>query len=243
MARKGNGPIRSRPARGGSKSGGEWVPASPPIAGYGGTSTTSVTIGLGSKVFTTQAGMAYAGGRVRASVATDTTKWLEGDAVYGASTMTIASDVFAGAGTYANWVFSVAGSRGATGAPGAGGATGAPGAAGEKWFTATGAPGSVAGAINGDWYLNSTNGDYYELVAAVWTLRGNLKGPQGVAGPPGASGSGSGDVTGPGVAVVNDELAAFNGTTGTAIKSERQENFRSCADLGAAGAGDRRAAH
>lgn len=41
---------------------------------------------------------------------------------------------------------------------------------------------------NGDFYLNTTNGDYYKKVASIWgSSLGNLTGPQGIQGIPGAS--------------------------------------------------------
>jgi len=68
------------------------------------------------------------------------------------------------------------------------GNAGTAGAAGEKWFTQSGAPSGATGAI-GDWSLDSANGDYYEKTgASTWTLRGNLKGPQGAAGTNGTPG-------------------------------------------------------
>jgi hypothetical protein len=86
------------------------------------------------------------------------------------------------------------GATGATGAQGTAGTTGTAGTPGEKWFTGSGAPaGSLAGSIIGDWYLDSTNGDYYEKTgASAWTIRGNLKGPAGATGSQGPQG-----VTGP----------------------------------------------
>lgn len=76
------------------------------------------------------------------------------------------------------------------------GATGTTGTAGEKWFTGSGAPAGATGSV-GDWYLDSATGDYYEKTgASTWTSRGNLRGPQGIPGTPGAAGenwfSGSG---------------------------------------------------
>lgn len=63
-----------------------------------------------------------------------------------------------------------------------GGPIGPKGDPGEKWFTGVGAPASTLGAI-GDWYMASDTGDFYEKTgAAAWTLRGNLKGPQGAPG-------------------------------------------------------------
>ncbi|MET4739707.1 hypothetical protein ABIF73_003846 [Bradyrhizobium japonicum] len=78
---------------------------------YGGTSTTSLAIGTGSKVFTTQAGLAYTNGaRVRASSGAN---WLEGVATYSGTTLTITSDKTNGSGTFASWTFNVAGQPGA----------------------------------------------------------------------------------------------------------------------------------
>lgn len=84
------------------------------------------------------------------------------------------------------------GIQGQQGPQGIQGNPGAAGAPGEVWFTGAGAPGGGTGIV-GDWYLNSANGDYYEKTGgAAWTLRGNLKGPQGnqgIQGVPGAAGS------------------------------------------------------
>ena len=78
---------------------------------YGGTSTTSLAIGTGSKVFTTQAGLAYTNGaRVRASSGAN---WLEGVATYSGTTLTITSDKTNGTGTFTSWTFNVAGQPGA----------------------------------------------------------------------------------------------------------------------------------
>jgi len=70
------------------------------------------------------------------------------------------------------------------GPQGPGGIPGQTGLRGEVWFTGAGAPNTISGALLGDWYLNSTNGDYYDLTTlpSTWTLRGNLKGPAGAAG-------------------------------------------------------------
>lgn len=58
------------------------------------------------------------------------------------------------------------GTQGPQGNPGTTGSTGAPGAAGARgsqWFTGAGAPSVVGGAVIGDMYLNTTNGDVYQL--------------------------------------------------------------------------------
>jgi hypothetical protein len=82
------------------------------------------------------------------------------------------------------------GPTGATGATGSTGATGPAGTPGENWFSGTGAPaGTLAGSVVGDWYLDSTTGDVYEKTgASAWTLRANIKGPQGIQGIQGIQG-------------------------------------------------------
>jgi hypothetical protein len=81
---------------------------------YGGTSTTSLAIGTGSKAFTTQAGLAYQNGaRVRATATAGATGWLEGVVTYSGATLTITSDKTSGSGTGTAWNFNVVGQPGA----------------------------------------------------------------------------------------------------------------------------------
>lgn len=83
-------------------------------AGYGGTSTTSFAISVASKVFATQAGLAYTNGaRVRASSAANTSNWMEGLATYSGTTLTIAVDKTNGGGTFADWNLNIVGQPGA----------------------------------------------------------------------------------------------------------------------------------
>ncbi|GMO40871.1 carbohydrate-binding protein [Bradyrhizobium sp. TM233] len=84
-------------------------------AGYGGTSTTSLALGTGSKAFTTQAGLAYTNGaRVRASYAADPSNyWMEGVATYSGTTLTITVDKVNNSGTWASWNFNIVGQPGA----------------------------------------------------------------------------------------------------------------------------------
>ncbi|WP_445222134.1 hypothetical protein ACKWRH_20890 [Bradyrhizobium sp. Pa8] len=83
-------------------------------AGYGGTSTTSLAVGTGSKAFTTQAGLAYQNGaRVRASSAANTSNWMEGLATYSGTTLTMTADKTNGSGTLADWNLNVVGQPGA----------------------------------------------------------------------------------------------------------------------------------
>ncbi|UFW75215.1 hypothetical protein [Bradyrhizobium sp. WU425] len=83
-------------------------------AGYGGTSTTSLAIGTGSRVFGTQAGLAYTNGaRVRASSAANTANWMEGLVTYSGTTLTMTSAKVGGSGTFADWNLNVVGESGA----------------------------------------------------------------------------------------------------------------------------------
>jgi hypothetical protein len=49
------------------------------------------------------------------------------------------------------------------GPAGTNGAAGAAGARGSRWFGGVGAPGTVTGAVAGDWYLDTASGQTYEL--------------------------------------------------------------------------------
>ncbi|UGY23166.1 pyocin knob domain-containing protein [Bradyrhizobium septentrionale] len=83
-------------------------------AGYGGTSTTSLTIGAGAQAFTTQAGLAYQNGaRVRATSTANPSNWMEGLATYAGTILTITVDKTNGAGTIASWNFNIVGQPGA----------------------------------------------------------------------------------------------------------------------------------
>jgi len=55
------------------------------------------------------------------------------------------------------------GPQGIQGETGATGSTGATGPRGSKWFTGSGAPGTVTGSAVGDFYLDVTDGTVYEL--------------------------------------------------------------------------------
>lgn len=83
----------------------------------------------------------------------------------------------------------VKGDQGIQGIQGPTGTTGSQGTPGEKWFSQSGAPASGTGII-GDWSLDVTAGDIYEkTTSTVWTLRGNIRGPQGMTGPTGSTGA------------------------------------------------------
>lgn len=103
--------------------------------GYLSLSTSTVSIGTGSKAFTVDSIGAYLiGMRVRVIDAANTAQYVEGPITNIAGlVITVTADVSAGTGSSSTWVFSVAGERGVDGndgAPGADGNDGAPGAPG-----------------------------------------------------------------------------------------------------------------
>jgi len=55
------------------------------------------------------------------------------------------------------------GDTGATGATGATGDTGATGQRGSLWYSGSGAPGTIPGALVGDLYLDTDTGDVYQF--------------------------------------------------------------------------------
>ena len=83
----------------------------------------------------------------------------------------------------------ITGPAGTNGTNGTNGINGTDGVRGSLWYSGTGAPGTIAGQLNNDFYLNTTNGAVYELVAGVWTLELNITGPAGAAGATGAAGT------------------------------------------------------
>lgn len=89
--------------------------------GFATTSTTSNSIGTGTKVFTIpDAGAPYLGARMRAASTASPTNYLEGIVTaVGANSVTITSDLTGGSGTIADWALVATGNRGATGATGA----------------------------------------------------------------------------------------------------------------------------
>ena len=67
-----------------------------------------------------------------------------------------------------------------------GGEQGPPGPAGEpgeKWWTGAGDPLGVTGSLDGDLYLDTTDGQVWEKIYGLWTLRCDITGPQGPAWP------------------------------------------------------------
>ncbi len=93
---------------------------------YAATSSTSLTIGTGSKSFTTQTGLSYlAGNRARAASNAGPTNYMEGIVTsYSGTTLVISVDLIGGSGTKTDWNIGIAGDVGSTGATGAQGIQG-----------------------------------------------------------------------------------------------------------------------
>ena len=65
---------------------------------------------------------------------------------------------------------------------------GSDGTNGATWNNGAGAPSPSLG-IDGDYYINTDNGDLYKKAAGSWGVIANIKGPQGVFGNNGTPGS------------------------------------------------------
>lgn len=80
------------------------------VSGYVGTSTSSLSIGTGSKSFTTQAGLSYVAGlRARATYTYDESQFMEGAVTsYSGTTLVINVDTVGGSGTVASWDLNLA---------------------------------------------------------------------------------------------------------------------------------------
>lgn len=74
---------------------------------------------------------------------------------------------------------SVVGPEGPQGAQGPVG----PKGEGSKWYTTL-----ITNAKDGDMSINATNGNIYRYADGIWTLEGNIKGPQGIQGIQGPQG-------------------------------------------------------
>ena len=80
-----------------------------------------------------------------------------------------------------------AGPAGPQGTAGTAGTNGVNGVNGATWWNGTAAPPAPSLGSNGDFYLNTANGNVYNKVAGSWTNVANIKGATGAQGPPGAT--------------------------------------------------------
>lgn len=62
------------------------------------------------------------------------------------------------------------------------------GGTGTEWHDGSGPPSNVIGK-NGDYYLNTANGDVWKKLSGVYALTGNIQGPEGDQGDTGPSGA------------------------------------------------------
>lgn len=134
-----------------------------------GTSTSSLTVGLGIQVLTTQVGRQwFVGQRIRVS-SDDASQVMEGPLVsYANGILTIDADYILGSGTYADWNIGVAGERGAVGP------AGAPGSGTGDMV------GPNGGATDGQLMVASgTTGKILKLFAAAGYIKSNALGVVG----------------------------------------------------------------
>jgi hypothetical protein len=96
------------------------------------------------------------------------------------------------------------------------GPAGTPGTDGSMWYSAAGVPNNAWG-VNGDYDLNTTNGDVYKKVSNTWGIVGNIKGPPGAAG---ANGSTWYNGAGTPSTLHNDGDYYFNDTTGQVYQQQ-----------------------
>jgi len=151
-------------------------------AGYGGTSASNHSLTIGSKIFTTQAGLAYQiGTRVRLTATADPSAFVEGAVSnYTGTSLTVSVDYFEGtpAANFASWRLSVAGEVGYQGAAGTQGPQGTTGSQGPQGDDGTqGPPGSGAQGAQGDTGSQGPQGN------------NGTTGPQGAQGDTGAQGA------------------------------------------------------
>lgn len=113
------GPIGPQGVQGAPGATGPLGPQGPPGPGYIATSGTSLTIGFGTKTFTTQPGLAYTvGARARAASNGTPTTWMEGIVTaYSGVTLTINSDLVSGSGTFSDWNINLTGDLGGPAGP------------------------------------------------------------------------------------------------------------------------------
>jgi hypothetical protein len=159
-------------------------------AGFSGlTSTSTVTIGTGTKTFTVNTDATASGFQVGSVVSVRATASPSGAfgvggfiTSFSGTTLSMTATSTVGSGTYTNWSFNIAGFNGATGAVGSTGNIGATGAIGE-----TGATGSQGN-------IGATGAQGIQGVQGATGAQGEIgaSGSTGATGPQGAQGFSSG---------------------------------------------------
>lgn len=194
--------------------------------GYAATSASLTTVGTGTKVFVTQAGLAYrANDRVRISAAAN--KYMEGTVTtYLAGVLTVNVDRVVGNGSSLSWSIGLAGDVGATGPTGSAGAQGPTGAAGAQGVQGlkgnTGATGAT-GAQGAQGVAGPAGAQGIQGVAGATGAVGpqgpagaaGAQGPQGLKGNTGATGAtGAQGIQGPAGAAGAQGPQGLKGATG-----------------------------
>lgn len=153
----------------------------------GGTSTTSLTVGVGDQVLTTTAGLPlYVGQKVLVVATANTDVYMYGKVkTYSSTSLTVTVSEVSGSGTYASWNICPTGPKGATGAQGAQGSQGVPG----SWATV--AVGTVTTLPAGSGATITNIGTSTAAVFDFGIPKGDTGdqgdvGPQGPVGPAGS---------------------------------------------------------
>jgi hypothetical protein len=167
---------------------------------YTTTSTTSESIGTGSKTFTVDSGLALSIGQV-VIIAYDASNKMEGTVTsYSGTTLVVnVTSITGSGGPYTSWAISLSGAPGPQGATGLTGATGNTGSAGATGATGTAGANGATGATGetgsaGATGATGTAGANGATGATGETGSAGATGATGTAGSQGATGA-----TGPGV--------------------------------------------
>jgi hypothetical protein len=201
------------------------------------TSTTSLAIATGAKVFTTQADKGFVAGDfvVAISDANNANYMFGTVTTYTGTTLTLNVTEIGGSGTLADWTIRTSGPVGAQGVAGPSYAatsvtSNAIASSGSKTFATQAGLAYLAGARvrASDASLPTTNWmegvvTSYSGTSLIFTADKSLGSGTltnwtiNIAGEPGANGAGTGDVVGP-AASIDSEIALYNSTTGKLIK-------------------------
>jgi hypothetical protein len=171
---------------------GSYGAAGPLVAGTSNTPNTIDTVINKSFLINETNRSFFPGTRLRATAANFSNVWLEGIVTaWDGAMVTIDGDLASGTGAYSNWQINCAGQpgvQGAVGPVGPQGPSGGPagpqgpqGVPGSVWRNGTGVPNNATG-VNGDYWLDDSNGNVYQRAAGVYAITANITGPVGGVG-------------------------------------------------------------